>query len=247
LSVEENIKNNILKKGEVLFEEPKILLKEEFRESKTYMLILKYISLGYNSQGELSSITGIEKGNLSKYLSVLEETQLIEYVLPLGQRKRGIYILKDPFFNFWFRFVYPNLSDLEIGLVDEVFSRISRDLNSYFGEMFERLILELIKSKTINLPISFEWIGKWWYKDKEIDIVALNGTTSEIVFGECKWQENVDAQKVLDVLKEKSKFVKWRNEKRKEYYLIVAKSFEKKLEEENVILMDLNDLEMALK
>jgi AAA+ ATPase superfamily predicted ATPase len=247
LSVEENIKNNILKKGEVLFEEPKILLKEEFRESKTYTLILKYISLGYNSQGELSSITGIEKGNLSKYLSVLEETQLIEYVLPLGQRKRGIYILKDPFFNFWFRFVYPNLSDLEIGLVDEVFSRISQALNSYFGEMFERLILELIKSKTINLPISFEWIGKWWYKDKEIDIVALNGKTSEIVFGECKWQENVDAQKVLDALKEKSKFVKWRNEKRKEYYLIVAKSFEKKIEEENVILIDLNDLEMALK
>jgi AAA+ ATPase superfamily predicted ATPase len=247
LSVEENIKNNILKKGEVLFEEPKILLKEEFRESKTYTLILKYISLGYNSQGELSSITGIEKGNLSKYLSVLEETQLIEYVLPLGQRKRGIYILKDPFFNFWFRFVYPNLSDLEIGLVDEVFSRISQALNSYFGEMFERLILELIKSKTINLPISFDWIGKWWYKDKEIDIVALNGKTSEIVFGECKWQENVDAQKVLDALKEKSKFVKWRNEKRKEYYLIVAKSFEKKIEEENVILIDLNDLEMALK
>jgi AAA+ ATPase superfamily predicted ATPase len=78
-------------------------------------------------------------------------------------------------------------------------------------------------------------------------IVALNGKTSEIVFGECKWQENVDAQKVLDALKGKSKFVKWRNEKRKEYYLIVAKSFEKKIEEENVILIDLNDLEMALK
>lgn len=28
-------------------------------------------------------------------------------------------------FSFWFRFVYPNLPDLEIGLVNEVFSRIS--------------------------------------------------------------------------------------------------------------------------
>ncbi|MCX9081130.1 MAG: hypothetical protein OIN83_02915 [Candidatus Methanoperedens sp.] len=89
---------------------------------------MKYLSLGYNTNGELSTVTGLEKGNLSKYLSVLEETHIVKYVLPLGQRKRGIYVLNDPFFNFWFRFVYPNLSDLEMGLIDDVFSRISKDL-----------------------------------------------------------------------------------------------------------------------
>ena len=247
LSIEENIKNKILKKGEVLFEEPKFLLKEEFREPKTYMLILKYISLGYNTQGQLSSVTGIEKGNLSKYLSVLEETKIIEYILPLGQRKRGIYVISDPFFNFWFRFVYPNVSDLEIGLIDKVFSRISNELNDYYGIMFERLILELIKTKTIEFPFNFDWVGKWWYKDKEIDIIALNSKTNEVVFVECKWQENVDAEKILNELKEKSKFVKWRNEKRKEYYAIFAKSFKEKIREGNLFLFDLKDLEILLK
>jgi AAA+ ATPase superfamily predicted ATPase len=247
LSLEENIKNKILKKGEVLFEEPKFLLKEEFREPKTYMLILKYISLGYNTQGQLSSVTGIEKGNLSKYLSVLEETKIIEYILPLGQRKRGMYIISDPFFNFWFRFVYPNISNLEIGLIDKVFSRISNELNDYYGIMFERLILELIKTKTIEFPFNFDWVGKWWYKDKEIDIVALNSKTNETVFVECKWQENVDAEKILNELEEKSKFVKWRNEKRKEYYAIFAKSFKEKIREENLFLFDLKDLEILLK
>ena len=247
LSVEENIKNKILKKGEVLFEEPKFLLKEEFREPKTYTLILKYISLGYNTQGQLSSITGIEKGNLSKYLSVLEETKIIEHILPLGQRKRGIYVINDPFFNFWFRFVYPNISDLEIGLIDEVFSRISSELNDYYGIMFERLVLELIKTKTIEFPFNFDWVGKWWHKDKEIDIIALNSKTNEIVFVECKWQENVDTKKILNELKEKSKFVKWRNEKRKEYYAIFAKSFKEKTKEENLFLFDLKDLEILLK
>jgi hypothetical protein len=147
ISLEENIKKKILTKGEVLYNEPRILLKEEFREPRTYMLILKYLSLGYNSQGELSSVTGIEKGNLSKYLSVLEDVGLVGYILPLGQRKRGIYVLSEPLFNFWFRFVYPNLPDLEIGLVDEVFSRISSQLNFYYGVMFERVITELIKTK----------------------------------------------------------------------------------------------------
>jgi AAA+ ATPase superfamily predicted ATPase len=95
-----------------------VLLKEEFREPRTYTLILKYLSLGHNRQGEISSVTGIEKGNLSKYLSVLEDVHIIEHILPLGMRKRGIYEINDQLFRFWFRFVYPNMSDLEIGLVD---------------------------------------------------------------------------------------------------------------------------------
>jgi len=97
LPVENNIKLKILTKGEILYNEPKILLREEFREPRTYMLILKYLSLGYNKHGELSAITGIEKGNLSKYLAVLEETQIIRYLLPLGKRKRGVYIINEPF------------------------------------------------------------------------------------------------------------------------------------------------------
>lgn len=245
-SLEENIKKKILTKGEVLYNEPRILLKEEFREPRTYMLILKYLSLGYNSQGELSSVTGIEKGNLSKYLSVLEDVGLVEYVLPLGQRKRGTYVLSDPFFNFWFRFVYPNLSDLEVGLIDEVFSRIYPQFNTYYGMMFERLIMELIKIKKIRLPFSFNWVGKWWYKDKEIDIVTLNEETKEILFSECKWKENVDAKEVVKELMDNSKLVKWKNDERKEYYAIFAKSFERRIEEENIFLFDLEKIEKCL-
>ncbi|MEM2897649.1 MAG: ATP-binding protein [Candidatus Bathyarchaeia archaeon] len=247
LSVDENIKKKILTKGEILFSEPRILLKEEFREPKTYMLILKYLSLGYNSQGELSAATGIEKGNLSKYLSVLEETRLIEYVLPLGQRKRGMYVLKDPFFNFWFRFVYPNSSDLEIGLVDEVFSRITAQLNEYYGKMFERLIMELLKSKQITIPFNFDWIGNWWYKDKEIDVVALNRGTKNMLLSECKWQDNVDAREIIKKLKDKSRFVQWYNDVRKEHYAMFAKSFKEKFKEPDVFLFDLKDLESSLK
>ncbi|MDW7727889.1 MAG: hypothetical protein SCH70_12400 [Candidatus Methanoperedens sp.] len=86
---------------------------------------MKYLSSGYNTQGKLASVTGIEKGNLSKYLSVLEDVHIIEHIISPGKKKRGIYEINDLYFSFWFRFVYPNLPDLEIGLVDEVFSRIS--------------------------------------------------------------------------------------------------------------------------
>jgi len=250
LTVEENIKRKILTKGEVLYNEPKVLLKEGFREPKTYMLILKYLALGYNTHGKLSSATGIEKGNLSKYLAVLEETKIIGYVLPLGQRKRGIYIIEEPFFNFWFRFVYPNVSDLEIGLVEEVFSRISPQLNSYYGIMFEYIILGMLKTGEINLPFNFNWFGKWWHKDKEIDILALNEKTKEILFAECKWQSRVNAKKICKELAEKAQHVQWHNEERKEYFAIFAKSFKERINEfegRKVFCIDLRDMERIMK
>lgn len=246
LPVVENIKRKIIKKGEILYNEPQILLKEEFREPRTYTLILKYLSLGYNTNGELSTVTGLEKGNLSKYLSILEETHIVKYVLPLGQRKRGIYVLNDPFFNFWFRFVYPNLSDLEMGLIDDVFSRISKDLNAYYGLFFEKLIFEEMKLKRI-LPFNFSEIRKWWHKEREIDIVALNDDTNEILFCECKWQDDVNAGKILFELKEKSKYVKWHDDNRKESFAIFAKSFREKVKEPGLILFDLKDMEKLLK
>ncbi len=246
LTVEQNVKKKILTKGEILYNEPKFLLKEEFREPKTYMLILKYLSLGYNTQGELSSVTGIEKGNLSKYLSVLEETRLINFVLPLGQRKRGIYLISDPFFNFWFRFVYPNLTDLEIGLVDEVFSKINSQINSYYGLMFEQLVFELVKNKAVPIDVPYNETRKWWYKDKEIDVVALNGKTNKIIFIECKWQDDVDAEKILEELKEKATYVKWNKGGREEYFAIFAKSFRKKIRGPNLKLFDLKSLEASL-
>ena len=246
LSVEENIREKILKKGEVLYNEPKILLREEFREPKVYTLILKYLSLGYNKQGEISSVTGIEKGNLSKYLSVLENLHFVEHVLPLGRRKGGIYEMNDPFFRFWFRFVYPNMSDLEMGLVDAVYSRISSQINAYYGKQFERLVTEEMKTARIPLPFPFTDLRPWWHKEREIDAVAVNHETKHILFAECKWKtlDTRDAHRVITALEKKSEYVQWNNDSRKEYFALFAKEIEGKeeLREKGYLAFDLSDM-----
>ena len=81
-----------------------------------------------------------------------------------------------------------------------------------------------MKQKRIP-PFNFSEIRKWWHKEREIDIVALNDDTNEILFCECKWQDDVNAGKILYGLKEKSKYVKWHDDNRKESFAIFAKSF----------------------
>jgi AAA+ ATPase superfamily predicted ATPase len=84
--------------------------------------------------------------------------------------------------------------------------------------------------KEILCDKRFTKIGRWWHKDREIDIVALNDDTKEILFCECKWRSlsSNNASEILEKLKEKSKFVEWNNSRRKEYFCIVAKKIEDK-------------------
>ena len=102
--------------------------------------------------------------------------------------------------------------------------------------------MELIKNLRF---FPFTRIGKWWHKDKEIDIVALNEKMREILFCECKWKDKVNAEKVCKELAEKSQYVQWHNKERKETFAIFAKSFSKKIKEfegKKIYCFDLKDL-----
>jgi len=242
-SIEHNIRENILTKGRNLYDEPLILLRQEFRESRVYTAILKYISLGYTSMGKLCSATGLDKSNISKYLSSLEETHIIRHIVPIGMKRNGIYDITDPFIRFWFRFVYPRRNDLELGNIEDVMDNITKDLSMYIGHIFENLCEEFLRTKLIKEFENYNSTGRWWHKDKEIDIIALNDQTKEILFVECKWKENVNPEQILAELKEKSKYVQWNNEDRKESFCIIAKSFKKKPDKKECLCYDLKDLE----
>ncbi len=88
-------------------------------------------------------------------------------------------------------------------------------------------------------------IGRWWHKEKEIDIVALNEKTKEALFCECKWQQNVDGEKALDALKEKASHVEWKRDK--EHYAVFAKSFLKKPKQSGAFFFDMKDIEKIIK
>jgi len=240
-----NIEEKILKRDSFLYNEPEFVLREELKEPKTYFSILKNLSFGKTKLNEIATSLEMERNKVSMYLSILENLDIVGRLIPVTERhphksRKGLYFIKDNFFKFWFRFVFPNRGDIEVGKTEDVLkNEIIPNFNQFVSLVFEDICVEIIKRKSL---FNFERIGRWWYKDKEIDIVALNEQTKEILFVECKWQDNVNARKILEELKEKSKFVDWNKDKRKEYYAVFAKSFKEKIKEDNLMLFDLKDL-----
>jgi len=234
LSLKENIKDNIFNRTAFLYNEIPFILKEEFRESKNYLSILKAISFGNTKFGEIANHTGLLKNILTKYIDTLINLKLIEKEVAitednLKKSKKGIYKISDNFTRFWFQYVFPYKSDLEIQKNEDAFRKIKETFKQIKSLVYESVCQQLLSGFSDEL-FNFERIGRWWDRKDEIDIVGLNSETKQIIFGECKWSKNLVDINVYYELKRKSLGVKWNNEERKEYFIIFSKSgFTKKM------------------
>ena len=107
--------------------------------------------------------------------------------------QRGLYKIKDSFFKFWYRFVFPNLSSLEFGDWENIYDMlVEPQLNEFASATFEEICIEWLRNQNQNhnLPFVFTKIGRWWNKNIEVDIIASNADKSEIISAECKFHNN---------------------------------------------------------
>ncbi len=250
LSFSGNVRNTFFNKSSLLYEEAEILLREELREVSTYFNIMKAIDDGATRLGEIASKARVDVTNVNKYISTLMRLGFVRKERPITQPpklKNFLYVLDDNYFRFWLRYVYPYEEEIEED-VDTVMKLFEADYPRYMGAVFEDICKKTLRG--LNLPVFRSpgaKAGRWWHKDKEIDIVAINEQNREVLFAECHWGEKLDAARVLKDLKEKANFVQWNNGARKESYAIFAKSFKKKIKEPGLHLFDLRDLARAMK
>ncbi len=233
-----------------LYDEPIIILTGEFgKEQQTYMSILEAIATGRSSMTEICNDTGISLKSIGKYLKELRQYyEIIERKLPIFEHpssKKSRYFIEDNLLRFWFRFIHRNRNYLEIGDIESIIEIINNDITQYTSQVFEKIVSQIILK---NPPFKITNIGQWWSRrGDEIDIIAANKHTKDILFCECKWRNRKIDYDVVEDLKRKASLVKWYNEKRKEYFMVVSKSgFTKnclnKMSEENIIYWDLKDI-----
>ena len=246
-----NIDKRILNFDSFIYRDIKFILLEELNEPRYYFSVLESIASGSTNLGKITNYTGLDRSLVNKYLSVLIDLGIIKREIPVTESlrsKKGLYSIKDNAFAFWFRFIFPSEDLIDLGRGEVALKRIKSGLNSYLGRTFENIAKEFMWDLNLKegVPFSFLKLGSWWYKEREIDIVALDDE-SNIFFCEVKWKDMSEAEtlSLIGQLKEKSVHVHWRNENRNEHYGIIARTIEgkEKLTDAGYFVYDLNDFE----
>lgn len=253
-SIEENIKEVLLTKGGVLYNEVEFLMRQELRETQIYNTLISVIAMGSTKLNGIHQKTGIDKAKIGVYLSNLIDLGIIVREFPITETvkakvnvQRGLYRIKDNFFKFWYRFLFPNISDLEEHEVDYVYEEfIEPFINEHTSYVFEGVCIEHLKKLNYDkkLPLRIRRIGRWWDKKNEIDIVGFNNH-NEYILGECKWRNEVSGTKVLRDLEEKGEALK---ADRYIYYIFSKSGFSSGLMQEasardDVFLITLDEME----
>ena len=212
------------------------------------------MALGHTKLSEISNFVGIEGKKVTRYLDVLQEIGVVVRQVtptedPLRFRK-GVYCIEDNFLNFWFRFVMPNRSRIEMRDTNDLLYSIMAAMSGYASRTFENISMEFLQAVTAKgrLGVRFTRWGRWWNRENEIDVVALDNDSHDILFCECKWQNRMIGVDVIRQLLDKAPLVKWFNGVRNEHYAVIAKAgFTKKAvafaKDKGVLLFDLRDME----
>ena len=245
------IKENILNKQGYLYEEPIFLLQNEVVDVGSYFSIIRSIAAGNRKLGNIATNLSVSPTALTKYLQILINLDILEREVPVTEEnpeksKKGQYKIKDNYINFWFKFIYPNKSFIEIGEEEIVMKKIKENfVDNYVPFIYEDICKEKMWNMNLNgdFEIIYDKIGRWWNNKEEIDLVGIDTTSNNIIFGECKYYLN----KKMDIdiyynLKEKAKQVSWKKENRIEKYILFSiNGYTEKLlklakKEENLIL-----------
>ena len=219
------LQEEIQKKTSFLKNEMEFLLKYEFVKPEMYMRILEKIAFGNTQLKDIATKLDVKTTDLTPYVSNLLELEFIKKERPYGEppsSRKTRYYLKDNFLKFWFRYIFPNLSQIELGLFS--IEKIKELYPVYLGFIFEEVVFQyLIKIK----PFEFSNIGRWWWRNIEIDLIAFDDRSKTATFVECKWSDGVNPERICKSLLEKILSVKI--QKSAYNIVIFAKSFQKNI------------------
>lgn len=229
-SFKQNICRLVLSPDGALHNEAQSVISAELRELSVYSTILSVIARGENKLNDIFHATGFSRAKISVYMKNLASFNIVEKVISFEtsgweNTKKGVYQIKDTFVNFWFKFVYPNLSDLYLLLAEEFYDKyIAKELDVYLERYFRNVCMEylLILNQMGKLPFTVKKVGTWLGKTGSIDIIAQSEDRRNII-GFCNWYE---PEMTMDMCEKMATAMDQAHLSSEDYYLFSATSFE---------------------
>ena len=205
ISFEDNIKHLFFDVAGYMYNETSMLLQQELREPAFYNSIITVISSGATKITEIADKLHEDRTKVNKYIQTLIRLGILMKKCPFGEdvaiSKKSIYEIRDNSYDFWYRFVFPNIGEIETGngdiIADEIFEY---DLSTYIGKKFENICKQYLIQQNLKnkLPFRSTAMGTWWgndpveKKEYDIDIIAANARQKNILIAECKWRNQLD-------------------------------------------------------
>ncbi len=179
-SFKDNVMRLFLTEDAPLFSEAEHYLKRDLRELSAYNTILAALAQGKYKLNDIYAQTGFSRAKISVYLKNLTELDCTEKLFSFDtaeQRnvQKGLYRIKESFLRFWYRFIYPNLSEIALGRGEQVYDTvIAPCLTEFVRESFSDVCGEYLQLMNRYQKLSGQYgsFGVWYGKIGKIDVVA---------------------------------------------------------------------------
>ncbi len=246
-----NICRLILSRSGYMYDAAESLIGANLRELSVYETILAHIAAGHDKLNELYRETGFSRAKISVYMKNLSAFDIIQKVVSFEtggweNTKKGVYRIRDNYVNFWFRFVYPHLSELYMMSAEAFYDRyIAPGLDVYLNRYFTEVCMEYLALLNVvgKLPLKILRMGTWVGKEGNIDIIAQNEGRQNMV-GLCNWDKPELSMEMCEALFTNMKKAKITAEY---YFLFSARGFDAAVTElaekdKRFTLVDMNEL-----
>ncbi len=203
-SLSDALWHNILSVNGTLYEEPIKLFQDDVKDIVKTSTIMSYIGAGANRLSEIAARCNEPATNLSRPLKKLIKLGFLEKDVPFGidekNAKKSIYKIADPFMVFYYQFVVPNRSFIELGRRLPIEQALNAHFSKYVSMQWEKLCRDAVTGNLVN-GVVYGKAKRWWgsvlNEDKkpeqvEFDVMAESLDKKYLLVAECKWttQEN---------------------------------------------------------
>ena len=206
------LKTHLFSSFGILIEDPLRLFIDDMRDTAQSYTILSLIGNGVHRLSEIAARLEKPSTSLAGPLDKLIQLGYIERELPFGENlrnsKKSYYRISDPFMSFYFSFVLPNRSLIELDKGDLVMNQVVQRLSGYTSYWWEKLCRQAISGSEID-GYTFGIAQSWWGNVSkteriEIDLIAESIDGKALLVGECKWTESENAERMLFELETKA-------------------------------------------
>lgn len=240
-SLDDAMWHNILSGNGALFEEPIKLFQDDVKDIVKTSTIMSYIGTGANRLSEIAGRCDEPATNLSRPLKKLIDLGFLEKEIPFGidekNAKKSLYKIADPFMAFYYQFVVPNRSFIELNRRLPIDQALNTHFSEYVSMQWEKMCRDAVTGNLVN-GVVYGKAKRWWgsvlneakkAEQVEFDVVAESIDKKYLLVGECKWTTQENGKQLTAELLRKAKLLPFAND-----YTIVPMLFLKSVPKDDI-------------